>query len=81
MKSTHDLFNRMKLPVLDCVLQHAESPKVAQIQVWPIRWVQNTIKLQIVKFIGHLATIVTHGIVHVLEKAPDRLSGKFTAFC
>jgi hypothetical protein len=24
MKSTHDFFNCMKLPILDCLLQHAE---------------------------------------------------------
>jgi hypothetical protein len=65
VNSGHNLFNRLKHSILDFLLQHFTSPKVARTQVCRIRWMRNAVKLQIVKHIGHLATIVIDGIVHV----------------
>jgi hypothetical protein len=46
------------------------NEKVARTQVWRIRWVRNSVKLQNLKFIGHFATLVPHRIVRANKNSP-----------
>jgi hypothetical protein len=47
---------------------------IRRYEVWQIRWVRNSLKFPIVKFISDLATIVTHRIVHVCAKIISTIS-------
>jgi hypothetical protein len=58
--SSHTLWNSKdasKYSILEFLLEYFKKPKVAQTQAWWIRWIRNAIKLSIVRFIGHLATM------------------------
>jgi hypothetical protein len=70
MKRISDFFNGLKYLILDFSPQQAKSRKIARTQVWRTREVTTAAKLQIGKFISHIAIIVMHGIVHLHKNSP-----------
>jgi hypothetical protein len=74
VKGGHHVFNRLKHPIPDFLLQHSKQQKVAQTQVWRIKWVGNAVKLQIGKLISHVETMVIH--VQTILLLASTLSGR-----